>query len=139
MSITFENDNDIIVNALEKVISFARSTQQIFVAQCIWWLASIIGLERELEIHISNLHGRTIVAKPVKIETGPSELPDRSLRFSAVLEEVLTADKPAPCAPKDTGENLRQDRYLKGCNEFLRESQRQQENLEESSIRESIQ
>jgi len=88
MTITFENDNDVIVYTLEKVISFARRTQQIFVAQCICWLASITGLEWELEIHISNLHGRTVVPKPVRTEKGPSELPERSLRSSAVLEEV---------------------------------------------------
>jgi hypothetical protein len=46
MTITFENDNDVIIYALEKIISYARRTQQIFVAQCVWWLASIIGLEQ---------------------------------------------------------------------------------------------
>jgi len=55
MTITFENDNDIIVYALEKVIAYARRNQQMFVAQCVWWLASIIGLERGLISHIDNL------------------------------------------------------------------------------------
>jgi hypothetical protein len=45
MTITFANDNDVIVYALEKIISYTRKSQQIFVAQCMWWLASIIGLE----------------------------------------------------------------------------------------------
>jgi hypothetical protein len=55
MTITFENDNDVIVYALGKVISHARKTQQIFVAQCIWWLASVIGLEQGLIDYIDNL------------------------------------------------------------------------------------
>jgi hypothetical protein len=58
MTITFENDNDIIVYTLEKIISYARNTQQIFVAQCVWWLASITGLEQGLTIHINNLQQR---------------------------------------------------------------------------------
>jgi 3-mercaptopyruvate sulfurtransferase SseA len=55
MTIIFENDNDIIVYALEKVIAYARRTQQIFAAQCVWWLASVIGLEQRLIVHIDNL------------------------------------------------------------------------------------
>jgi len=62
MTITFENDNDVIVYALEKIISIARNTQQILVAQCVWWLASIIGLEQGLVNHIDNLRKRKMVA-----------------------------------------------------------------------------
>jgi hypothetical protein len=58
MTITFENENDVIVYALEKVISYARRTPQIFVAQCVWWLASIIVLEQGLINHIDNLNGQ---------------------------------------------------------------------------------
>jgi len=54
MTITFKNDNNVIVYAFEKVISYAKRTQQIFVAQCVWWLASIIGLEPELIVYIDN-------------------------------------------------------------------------------------
>jgi hypothetical protein len=55
MTITFENDNDVIVYALAKVIAYARRTQQVFVAQCVWWLASIVGLETGLINHIDIL------------------------------------------------------------------------------------
>jgi phosphate starvation-inducible protein PhoH len=61
MTITFENDNDVIVYAFEKVIAYARRTQQIFVANCVWWLASIIGLEQGLINHIDNLQSRAQV------------------------------------------------------------------------------
>jgi len=57
MPVTFKNGNDIILYALECVIAQARQTQQIFVAQCVWWLASIIALERELVSHIDKLPG----------------------------------------------------------------------------------
>jgi hypothetical protein len=62
MTVTFENDNDVIVYALEKVISHARRTQQIFVAQCVWWLASIIGLEQGLINYLDNIQSRVEVA-----------------------------------------------------------------------------
>jgi hypothetical protein len=58
MTITYQYDNDVIVYALEKIISYARKTQQIFVAQCIWWLASIIGLDQGLTDYIDNIRVR---------------------------------------------------------------------------------
>jgi hypothetical protein len=62
MTITLENDNDVIVYALEKIIAHARRTQQIFVAQCVWWLASIIGLHQGLVSYIDNIQSRRNVA-----------------------------------------------------------------------------
>jgi hypothetical protein len=58
MTLNFENENDVVVSALEKVIAHPRRSQHIFVAQCVWWLASIIGLEQGLVIHIDNVHSR---------------------------------------------------------------------------------
>jgi hypothetical protein len=63
MSITFSNDNDVIVYALECIIDYARRTQQIFVAQCVWWLASITGFEQGLISHIDNPNERRSVGK----------------------------------------------------------------------------
>jgi len=59
MTITFENDNDVIVYALEMIISYARKNQYIFVAQSVWWIASIIGLTEGLVIYIDNSHIRS--------------------------------------------------------------------------------
>jgi hypothetical protein len=61
MTVSFENDNDVIIYALEKIISYARRTQQIFVAHCVWWLASIIGLEQGLVNYIDNIQSRVDV------------------------------------------------------------------------------
>jgi len=55
MPVSFENDNDIIRYVLEKIISFARNNQYIFLAHSIWWISSIFGLQKELIIHIDIL------------------------------------------------------------------------------------
>ena len=57
MTMTFQNDNDVIIYPLEKIISFAKENQQIYVAQYIWWLASVIGLESGLITYIDNFKG----------------------------------------------------------------------------------
>jgi len=54
MTVIFENDSDIIVYALEKVITFARDNHYIFLAQSIWWISSIIGLQSKLMTYINN-------------------------------------------------------------------------------------
>jgi len=70
MTVTFENDNDVIVYASEKVIVYVRRTQQMFVAQCVWWLASIIGLEQGLINNIDNIQSQVEVATAIE---APSE------------------------------------------------------------------
>ena len=55
MTITFENDNDIIVYALEKIVSYARELQYFFVWNCVCWIASVIGLDEQLRKYIDNL------------------------------------------------------------------------------------
>jgi len=64
MTITFENDNDIIIYTLEKIGSYASKTQHIFVAQCVWLLASKIGLEQGLIGYIDNIHSRIEISNP---------------------------------------------------------------------------
>jgi len=95
MPITFENDTEVIIYALEKIITIARNTQQIFVAQCIWWLASVIDLEQGLVQYIDTLHGRIA---PINTTSEPTVL------------NTDTADH--------------QDKVLKECEEYLRESRR---------------
>jgi hypothetical protein len=55
MTITFQNDNDAIVFALEIIITFARNNQHIILAQSIWWISSIIRLQPELIRHLNHL------------------------------------------------------------------------------------
>jgi len=54
MTIIFENDSEVIVHALEKIICHARKHQYVFVAQSIWWIASTIGLTEGLIKYIDN-------------------------------------------------------------------------------------
>jgi len=58
MTITFENDNDVIVHALEKIISFARENHYLFVANCAWWIAGVVGLDQGLIRYIDSLEVR---------------------------------------------------------------------------------
>jgi hypothetical protein len=76
MTIAFANDNDVIVYALEKIISYARTNQYIFLAQSVWWISSIIGLQQSLINLIDNLKARAEVnlAKEVP-DTSDGEIP----------------------------------------------------------------
>jgi hypothetical protein len=105
MTVTFDNDNDLIVYALEKIISYARQSQQIFVAQCVWCLASIIGLEQGLVNYIDNIQSRN------EVTISSEEIPDKSV-----------------IASEEYGED-RKDRVLKECEEYLRDSRRLQESV----------
>jgi hypothetical protein len=58
MTITFENDSDVIVYALKKIISFAKENHYLFVANCAWWIAAVFGLNTGLTNHIDNLRSR---------------------------------------------------------------------------------
>jgi hypothetical protein len=63
MTVTFETDADVIVYALEKIISFATENQYLFVANCAWWIAGITGLDSGLTIFIDNLEARKRVGQ----------------------------------------------------------------------------
>jgi hypothetical protein len=63
MTITFESDKDVIVYALEKIISHARENSYIFLAQSVWWIASIIGLQQQLIVYIDNKQASDKVLK----------------------------------------------------------------------------
>jgi hypothetical protein len=112
MTITFENNNDVIVYALEKVISFARRTQYVFVAQCVRWLAFIIGLEQGLVIPID--HQRARYEKSVQQES--SEAPDIRITDSEQYRQGKRREKIAEA------ELDRQDKLLEECEESLRDS-----------------
>lgn len=62
ISITFRNNNDIILYPLEQITSLARVIQYIFMAQCIWWLASCIGLQLGLVVYVDNLHKQATIS-----------------------------------------------------------------------------
>jgi len=102
MTITFENDNDVIVYALEKVISFARNTQQIFVAQCVWWLASIIGLEQGLVKHIDNLESRSYI-----LPQEPAPVLQKEISTTSIKEAIGKLSREISATPRDIQEDSR--------------------------------
>jgi polynucleotide 5'-kinase involved in rRNA processing len=71
MMITLENDKDVIVYAVEKLVSFAKENQYLFVANCAWWIDGIIGLDSGLTIIIDNLESRRRVGQHRPISTTP--------------------------------------------------------------------
>jgi hypothetical protein len=88
MTITFENDYEVIVYAIEKIISYARDNQYLFLAQSIWWISSIVGLQEGLVIHIdnlklpselrhsSNIHRQSVFESPKATEENTRVKPD---------------------------------------------------------------
>jgi hypothetical protein len=74
MTITFESDSDVIIYALEKIISFARVNQYLFVANCAWWIAGITGLDQGLVIYIDKLEVRRNTYQPREISTTPRDI-----------------------------------------------------------------
>jgi hypothetical protein len=96
MTITFENDKDVIIYALEKIISFAREGQLLFVANCAWWIAGVTGLDSGLVTFIDNLEARKRTGQHRDISTTPRDI-DRSVSVDQDLnelqEELIVASK----------------------------------------------
>jgi hypothetical protein len=81
MTITFENENDVIIYALEKIISFTRNHHYICLGQSVSWITSILRFQSGLVIHIDTLRIRRDIGKP------------ESLSTSLVDQEVLNSQK----------------------------------------------
>jgi len=88
MTITFGNDNDVIVYALEKIISYARDNQHIFLAQSVWWISSDIGLQQGLVNHIDTLRDRKVQNLQEQHPREDSIIP-RSLAEDQRVNQVL--------------------------------------------------
>jgi len=128
MMITFQNDNDDIVYALEKIISYARENQYIFLSQSIWWIASIIGLQQGLVIHIDDLESRenvtsdavskaTLIARTNHDQKDEENVhPDRTGQIDNEREISIT--------PRDLAEDQRLDNILDNAELFLASSGR---------------
>jgi hypothetical protein len=74
MTITFETNSDVIVYALEKIISFAQDNQYLLVANCAWWIAGVVGLDKGLITHIDNLEARKRIVNPRAISGTPRDI-----------------------------------------------------------------
>jgi hypothetical protein len=127
MTVTFENDNDVIVYALEKIISHARKTQQIFVAQCIWWLASIVGLESGLVNYIDILRKREEVLSQDQSSEEVHRVPGQDQRCQQIHPDLLpqiSRGEAVSTVPRDLTEDQRLDRILDSAERVIQESLR---------------
>jgi len=113
MTLAFENNNDVIVYTLEKIISYARDNQYSFVAQCVWWLASIIGLQEGLVIHINNLRIRS----RVEASTVCSIISSGGNDIHPARRHLISSRQ------SSDSESGRQDTILRDCEQFLLESE----------------
>jgi hypothetical protein len=125
MTITFENDYDVIVYALEKVIAYARRTQQIFIAQCVWWIASIIGLESGLVNHIDTLREREGVFRQAQSTKENQIVPDLDQYHQQVHPDrvsQISREKSLSAIPRDLTEDQRLDQILESAESVIQES-----------------
>jgi hypothetical protein len=100
MAITFEKDADIIVYALEKIISFSREIQYLFVANCAWWVPGVIGLDPGLTIFIDNLETRKRIEQN-RISTTPRDITrSESVDLEQIKLEELIIQNTNKNAPK---------------------------------------
>jgi len=98
MTISFENYNEVIIYTLEKIISYARDNQYIFLAQSIWWISWIIGLQLGLVTYIVTLQFRS---KFGEVQHDSSETPSI---------ELLNSEQDRP------------DKILRECEKYLLDS-----------------
>jgi len=124
-----ENDNAIIVHALECVIAHAKRTQQIFVAQCVWWLALIIGLEQDLVSHIDRLQGQR--------NTKPAEqLPRDYLQESRWLREIAALKVSGKTTTGQIHPTKESKKYLRRSKRVPKSAAVETEGIEISEIKE---
>jgi hypothetical protein len=149
MTITFETDSDVIVYALEKIISFARDNQYLFVANCAWWIAGVIGLESGLVTHIDNLEIRRPAHRPREISNTPRDI----TRLESIdpeqikLEETIIQRRNSPEASRVANTELTDPDYIpdplrrtrKGKKNPIPQSKNQLKKARQAKRREEIQ
>jgi hypothetical protein len=126
MTVTFENQNDIIVYTPEKIICYATCNHNVIVALCIWWCAVIVGLQEWLIIHTNIL----------RIQREVSHIPSTTNLTLATVHSNrvyhMLGPKLSDCNTSDLEEHS-QDYIVKNCNEFLLELQGQQKRVAKKS------
>jgi hypothetical protein len=140
MTITFENENDIIVYALEKIISYARNNQHIFLAQSVWWISSILRLQEELIIHIDKLTVRNNIGRieippesaiqseiPISGET--SVHPERVSRIQYTDRDYITSESESI----STTETDTHNQVIDNCKISLKRSKQERKTIRKST------
>jgi hypothetical protein len=107
MSMTFENNHDGIVYAMEKIIACSRKHQNLFVAHCVWWLSAIIGFQQIFIVHIDHLQSQALVAGK-KAKNIPEELVTSKVNYSTEHQNKMLSNR------KESLDSLKKQR-----NEFI--------------------
>jgi len=123
MTITFESDQDVIVYALEKVISYARDNQYSFLAQSVWWISSIIGLQQGLINHIDILKARTEVERSTLVTDLAEVHSDRIINLQGFEDSGNTSDGDSI----STTETDIHNEVIKNCELFLEQSKQERQ------------
>jgi len=142
MTLTFENNNDVVVYALEKIITYDRKNRYIFAAQSIWWIASVTGLTEQLVTHIDNLRsqgitelvGTSVTDQPNKEGiTTPQDIQECSninIELGYIHPDRITQvdnTTNGNCSLEHSGsESGRASRIIKEAKEFISQSQKEQ-------------
>jgi hypothetical protein len=127
MTLTFESDQHVLVYALEKIKSFARNNQYIFLAQSVWWISSIIGLQEGLIIHIDNLRilyeiTEKDLSSKAAIESEPSII--HQSRVDRIQHSNLNYSD-SKCEPISTTETNIHNENIHICEALLQQSQQE--------------
>jgi hypothetical protein len=101
---------------LERIVACGRENQYIFVANCFWGLASIIGLEQGLINHIDNL--RKIKSPATLAESSGTVHPDRihqilSERAVSSTARDLTEDQRLDQEPEEAEKCLETSKSIR--------------------------
>jgi hypothetical protein len=127
MTIAFKSDKDVIIYALEKIISYARDNQYIFLAQSVWWISSIIGLQEGLVIHIDNLKIRNDIGN-LEIRTAPQVHQDLLAVHPSRTAQVQTSDRDyieSDSESISTTETDIHNEVIENCETFLEQSKQE--------------
>jgi hypothetical protein len=84
------------------------------VAHCVWWMASVIGLEPGLKIHIDNLASR----EPTEQEQLPEQIVPGTVRQNSGRRSVSAV-------PRDLTEDQCLDLILESAEQVIQESFRE--------------
>ena len=145
MTLTFGNENDVIVYALEKIICYARKHQYLCVAHSVWWIASVIGLAGGLATHIDNLRIRfeanqvpseirklssevqltSSIQDPVHIDTEESFIhPERILQVNHTVNDKSEVESSEP-------ETERATSIIQRAKKFIGQSRKERQALKQ--------
>ena len=106
------------------MIFYPRNTQYIFLAQRVWWISSIIGLQKELVIHIENLNRWRNIRNPIAPVGSPEHSgfpdvhPDRVGRIHISSSDHTASEHESI----STTETDMYNKVIDNCEEFLQQS-----------------